>query len=397
MFSVTLNKASLHWMALAWLLWAAGDVFSQVIPSPSTTMVSSSQNPAAAGSALTFTTTVSGNGGVPTGTVVFFDGNNNLGSGTLDSSGVAALSTSELSVAGSPHAITTVYSGDSTFAGSSSPMLFQIITNTTMLNSDTNGALWELSQSLAFPNVPNAVLRPTMTNSVMGVDEMPSGNPADAGDGIVWHDWCLEDCFLNNEVIVHVIHAASHPNFMEISSSVYDGGVPLPLMFGQGNGNVSSTTFAAGISDYVFYAYGGIGGVTDGSSAAAGIVGETMSSSLSQASANSLTSGLTANITTINLTAGDWDVKGVASFNITNGTVTSSACGISVLSAMQPTDGSSVASGLQLTATSVVNSIPIQRKQINVRSTTTVYLVGTCFFSAGNVSAFGQIVARRIR
>ncbi len=385
-------------MALvACLLWADGDAFSQVILNSSRTVVSSSQNPAAAGSSLTFTATVTGSGGIPTGTVFFYDGNNNLGGGTLNSSGIAALSTGELSVGGSPHVITSVYSGDSTFDGSSSSMLFEIVTNAATGAFDTNGALWELSQSLASPSVPTAVIRPTITNSVMVVDQMPNGNPADAGNGLVWHDWCLEDCFSSDAIVVHVIHAASHASFMEISSQVYSGGRPLPLVFGQGDGNVSSTTLAAGISGNVFYAYGGIGGVTDGSAASAGIVGESMSSSLAEGSAVSLISGVTANITAISLTAGDWDVKGVARFSITNGTVTSSASGISIFSAAQPTDGSSVASGLQLADASVVNSIPIQRKQVNVRSTTTVYLVGTCDFSAGSVSAFGQIVARRIR
>jgi hypothetical protein len=51
----------------------------------STTTVASSQNPAVAGVAVTFTATVSGTGGTPTGTVVFLDGTNNLGSGTLNS------------------------------------------------------------------------------------------------------------------------------------------------------------------------------------------------------------------------------------------------------------------------------------------------------------------------
>jgi len=95
----------------------------------STTAVASSQNPAAAGSTVTFTATVSGTGGTPTGTVVFHDGTDDLGSGTLNSSGVTSLSTGALSSGGSPHSITAVYCGDSTFGGSTSSVLSQIITN----------------------------------------------------------------------------------------------------------------------------------------------------------------------------------------------------------------------------------------------------------------------------
>jgi len=101
----------------------------------STTTLTSSQNPAPAGSVVTFTAAVSGNGGMPTGSVTFFDGTNNLGAGTLDSLALAAFSATGLSAGDSPHSITAVYSGDSAFAGSTSSVLSQIITNT--VPSDT--------------------------------------------------------------------------------------------------------------------------------------------------------------------------------------------------------------------------------------------------------------------
>jgi hypothetical protein len=111
----------------------------------STTTVASSQNPALAGSLLTLTATVSGSGGIPTGTVAFFDGSNSLGAGALNSLGLAALSTEALSAAGSPHSITAVYGGDSAFDGSTSSVLSQIITNasapTTITLLDANFAI----------------------------------------------------------------------------------------------------------------------------------------------------------------------------------------------------------------------------------------------------------------
>jgi hypothetical protein len=101
----------------------ASVTYSPVI---STTVVSSSQNPAVAGGIVTWSAAVSGSGGTPTGTVDFFDGGTSLGTATLDSSGVATVSTAALA-AGS-HAITAVYSGDSTFAGSTSSVFAQCIT-----------------------------------------------------------------------------------------------------------------------------------------------------------------------------------------------------------------------------------------------------------------------------
>ncbi len=97
--------------------------------SQSTTVLASSQNPAVAGSVLTFTATVSGTGGTPTGLVTFFDGISNLGTANLNSSGLAAFSTSALSASGSPHSITAVYAGDSAFGPSTSPVLSQAIAN----------------------------------------------------------------------------------------------------------------------------------------------------------------------------------------------------------------------------------------------------------------------------
>jgi hypothetical protein len=214
---------------------------------------------------------------------------------------------------------------------------------------------------------------------------------------MVWDDLYLEDSYAGGASGAHVIHAAVHQNFMEISSQAYDGGAPLPLLFGQGYGTASSTTIAAGISNNVFYAYQGIGGSTNGSSALTGRVGEYLSNSVPASSAIKLTTGTSVNVVSITLTSGDWDVEGVASFDIVAGTVTSTAAGISVASGIEPADGSAVASGLQLKGQSTFNSITIPRKQINVSSPTTVYLVGTCYFSSGSVSAFGQIVARRMR
>jgi len=343
---------------------------------------------------VTFTATVSGTGGTPTGTVAFYAGSTELGSATL-SAGTAACSTSTLSASGSPYSITAVYSGDSTFAGSTSIPLSQIITSTN--NPGTASGLWALSQRASYSSVPVAVFRPTIANSVIALDEMPNGNPGDGGNGIVWQDWCLEDCFQSEFKTVHVIHVATHPDFMEISSQVYDGTGPLPLLFGQGTGDVSASTWVMAISNNVFYIMSGIGGVTDGSSALAGRVGEYISSSLPDASAVSLSSGETANITSISLTPGDWDVAGAVHFQMTSATVSLSLGGASTASRNLPEDGSASASGLQLVGASTYNTIALPVKQLTIHSTTKVYLVGSCYFSEGSVAAFGLITARRMR
>jgi len=75
-------------------------------------------NPALVLAPITFTATVTGNGGAPTGSVNFIANGNVIGAGTLNSSGVATFITSTLAAGTS--AITATYTGDANDAGSTS-------------------------------------------------------------------------------------------------------------------------------------------------------------------------------------------------------------------------------------------------------------------------------------
>ena len=91
---------------------------------PTTVTVSSSANPSIFGSSVTFTATVSA--GAATGTVTIDDGGSPIGTGTISGgTGIYTYTTSSLT--GGTHSITTVYSGDSNYAGSTSPTLTQTI------------------------------------------------------------------------------------------------------------------------------------------------------------------------------------------------------------------------------------------------------------------------------
>jgi X-X-X-Leu-X-X-Gly heptad repeat protein len=90
-------------------------------PVSTTTVVTTNLNPAPPGQAVAFTATVSAaNGGVPTGTVTFMDGNTVLGTVALQagmSGAQAALTTANLAMGN--HTITATYSGDNNNAISS--------------------------------------------------------------------------------------------------------------------------------------------------------------------------------------------------------------------------------------------------------------------------------------
>src|SRR5205823_8851337 len=88
------------------------------------TSLTSSPNPSVAGQAVTFTAGVASGGGVPAGSVEFFDGTASLGMVSLNG-GSAALTTSALG-AGS-HQITAVYGGNVNFLGSTSAALSQTV------------------------------------------------------------------------------------------------------------------------------------------------------------------------------------------------------------------------------------------------------------------------------
>jgi hypothetical protein len=86
---------------------------TQVVNKTNSTLstVTSSANPSVVGQSVTFSTTVGGiGGGVATGTVTFFDGGVQIGTGTLNASSTATFTTSALALG--THSITASYPGD---------------------------------------------------------------------------------------------------------------------------------------------------------------------------------------------------------------------------------------------------------------------------------------------
>lgn len=90
-----------------------------------TVAVASNLNPSKSGQEVTFTATVTAMNGSPVGTVNFLDGSVVIGSGTLNSNGVATFNTSTLATG--THSITAVYVGNSTFSTSTSAPVSQLV------------------------------------------------------------------------------------------------------------------------------------------------------------------------------------------------------------------------------------------------------------------------------
>ena len=141
-------------------------------------------------------------------------------------------------------------------------------------------------------------------------------------------------------------------------------------------------------------------GTTTNDSASTGNIGEFVTANIGSGSAITLSTNTAANITSISLTAGDWDVWGTAYF------VTAATTSITVLQSSISTTSAtlnvnpgnfsifSIAANVPNVNT---NSIDINPTKISLASTTTVFLVAQATFTVAGLTGYGIIQARRVR
>ena len=144
-----------------------------------------------------------------------------------------------------------------------------------------------------------------------------------------------------------------------------------------------------------------VSGTTTNDNAAAGVVGEYIESNVSNAAPVALVStGTVVNITSISLTAGDWDVSGLVAFiPAATTSITLKRASISLVSATF--DGTVGRLFGHVSAASVdgANASAYSSKALrfSLASTTTIYLVAQGVFTVSTMSAYGNISARRVR
>jgi hypothetical protein len=167
----------------------------------------------------------------------------------------------------------------------------------------------------------------------------------------------------------------------------------------EGN-RLSSPIVLAGNVDFTSHATYGISGTATNDNAAAGDVGEYVSSTSGDVSSTG--TGQMFDVTSISLTAGDWDVSAIGYGSIGSSTSwTGSRLGISTTSG-NSTSGLVEGDNLSVlvwtagsTPIEVMHIIPSYRMSLS--ATTTVYLKARESFSDGSTSALGRISARRVR
>lgn len=141
-----------------------------------------------------------------------------------------------------------------------------------------------------------------------------------------------------------------------------------------------------------------IHGTITNNSAAAGYVGEYIESVVS--AVNAFGSGSWGDVTSISLTAGDWDVSFNCEFDANGATVTENTIGISTTSGNSST-------GLVVGSNRMAGAVPLNAVRnsgatiavyrMSLSATTTVYAKGRMSYSAATSQFDGRLSARRVR
>jgi hypothetical protein len=164
----------------------------------------------------------------------------------------------------------------------------------------------------------------------------------------------------------------------------------------------SSVAFGAGgtIGAVGYSATGQVAGTATNDDAAAGKVGEYAFSQVLVGSAVSMTTATDTNITSMSLTAGDWDVSGTVATSVAAGTTTTIVQGwVTTTSATLPT--SPAEGGLNKYASSIPAGqnvvLPTGTRRFSLSGTTTIYLGARATFATDVLSGYGYLRARRVR
>lgn len=140
----------------------------------------------------------------------------------------------------------------------------------------------------------------------------------------------------------------------------------------------------------------GIIGTQTGDNADRGDVGESFNTSNGTAAVWPVATATFANIDSLTLTAGDWNVTLVVQASLNGATMTQWECGISTTSATAGNYGDAeVASLPPTTAADVAACVPNFR--VSLPSTTIVYAILFGTFSAGTPKFRYRLSARRVR
>lgn len=152
-------------------------------------------------------------------------------------------------------------------------------------------------------------------------------------------------------------------------------------------------------------------GTSTNDNAAAGEIGEVITASVVQSTPVALTTATPADVLSITLTAGDWDISGFIGYRYaTSCSVTALFTAVSLTSATLPAlDTLGVPTAGEVNIREMQNTVgtvkvtgarevfSIARYRISISTNTTYYLVARADWTTSTISAFGSLTARRPR
>jgi len=147
---------------------------------------------------------------------------------------------------------------------------------------------------------------------------------------------------------------------------------------------------------------GQLPGTSTNDNASAGNVGEYIASDVPSGSAVSLTTTAPINVTSISLTAGDWNVSFVPHFKGAASTVVTYLQGsISTTTGTPGTADDSISTAYFGSPTPFGTvfdmTTSVHNYRVSLSTTTTIYAVAAAGFNTSTLTAFGKLFARRVR
>jgi hypothetical protein len=155
---------------------SSASVILTVVPVTPSLGLTSNANPVFLANAVTFTATIASQAVPPTGTITFYDGAAQIGTGTV-SSGQATFTTTALSSL--IHSITAVYSGDSSYGPATSSLLSENVADFTIVPQGGGAASVPAASVASFPLVISPVGASTLPGTMsLGVTGLSLGATA---------------------------------------------------------------------------------------------------------------------------------------------------------------------------------------------------------------------------
>lgn len=279
---------------------------------------------------------------------------------------------------------------------------FGTMTKGSVLFAGTNGVLSQNNSNIFIDSaIPALILGATATQSNCKFLVAGSGgaNTAAAAQAGFYNTVCQNGLFpYVSDVGVISLGQKNANTIISINAADNTNNHTITFITGNGTFNVSGTGNSIFGGNIAAGSTCAIVGTTTNNNAITGNIGETQKVKIT-ASVNPPSTGTAYNLTSVTLTAGNWEIEGQITYVANSGTptITDMFAAINTTSATIP----AIPDYAEMYITSTLaagNGITINapKQEVKIASTTTYYMVGNCSYT-GAIGSYGYILATRIR